>query len=195
MEGINDNGNTFGGITWGCDVIMTHDGYYKGVTSNSVAYECDGAYELNNPTNFIRRDLQNARRESKEGALALQNYDKIKNDNIERYKKALAKLHNPGAENVAKLFADSMEIYKNLIDKYVSKFVSIMQEGNGSFYSVLREWEELNKTVMQMTDSLHMYDYDNRMKSDKEAMYYYKKISDAAKKIEEIVNNFEDNTK
>lgn len=189
------NDTTFGGITWGCDVIMTHDGYYKGVTANSVAYNCDGAYELNDPTNFLRTDLQKARREAQEGALALKNFDKVKAENLERYEKALAKLHNPGTENVTKLFTDTMEIYKNVVDKYVAKFVSIMQEGNGSFYSIQREWEELNKTVMQMTENVHMYDYTNKSKNDKSAMYYYKKVSEAAKKIEELVNTFEANSK
>lgn len=190
-----NNGTSCGGVTWGCDVIITFDGYYKGVTANSVAYDCDGAYELNNPTNFIRTDLQKARREAREGALALKNFDKVKAENLERYEKALAKLHNPGTENVTKLFTETMEIYKNLVDKYVAKFVSIMQEGNGSFYSIQREWELLNKIIVRMTEDVHMYNYNDKMSSDKSAMYYYKKVSEAAKQIEEMVNAFEANSK
>lgn len=183
------------GITWGCDVCMTSDGYYKGVTASSIAYDADGAYEIKDALKFTRSELQQSRREAKEGATALMNYETIKNDNLKRYEKELAKLHNPGLEKVCQLYTDTMEIYKNVVDKYVAKFVSIMQEGNGSYYSVSKTWELLNNLVKQMTDDMHMYAHSNGYHDDKSAMYYYKKVSQAAKKIEEIVNNFEANAK
>lgn len=190
-----ENGMQCCGITWGCDVCMTSDGYYKGVTASSIAYDADGAYEIEDVQKFIRSGLQNSRREAKAGATALMDYETIKNDNLKRYEKELAKLHNPGLEKVCQLYQDTMEIYKNVVDKYVAKFVSIMQEGTGSYYRISSEWELLNKLIKQMTDDMHMYAHTDSYHDDKSAMYYYKKVSDAAKKIEEIVNNFEANAK
>lgn len=190
-----DDQVTMCGITWGCDVVMTSDGYYKGITASSIAYDSEGAYEVEDAGKFMRGDLQKSRREAKAGATALMDYDKIKADNLERYEKELAKLNNPGLDAVTKIFKDAMEVYKNVVDKYVAKFVSIMQEGNVSFYAMQRQWEELNKVVMKMTEDMHMYEYLDKGKMDKSAMEYYKKVSEAAKKIENTVNDFETSSK
>lgn len=190
-----NDGTTCCGITWGCDVCLTYDGYFKGVTASQVAYDADGAYEIKDVSKFIRNSIQDARKTAKEGATALMSYDSIKRDNLERYKKELAKLHNPGLDAVVKLYEDTMEIYKNIVDKYVAKFVSIMQEGNGSYYAVADEWKKLNDLIRNMTDDMHMYTHSNGYHDDKNAMYYYKKVSAAAQKIEEIVNNFEASSK
>lgn len=190
-----NNGTTCCGITWGCDVCMTYDGYFKGVTASQVAYDADGAYEIKDVDKFIRNKLRDDRRAAKEGAVALMSYDTIKRDNLERYKKELAKLHNPGLDAVIKLYEDTMEIYKNIVDKYVAKFVSIMQEGTGSYYRVADEWKKLNDLIRGMTDDMHMYAYSNGYHDDKNAMSYYKMVSAAAQKIEEIVNNFEASSK
>ena len=188
-----NNGMSCNGITWGCDVVMTWDGFYKNVSASSIAYDADGAYEIS--STFIRSDIQKSRREAKEGATALMDYDKIKNENLARYEKKLAKLRNPGLEAVIKVYTDAMEIYKNVTDKYVAKFVSMMQEGNGSYYSMSKAWETLNKIVKNMTDDAHLYQHTNGYHDDKDAMYYYKKVSEAAKQIEEIANTFEANSK
>lgn len=188
-----NDGKACNGITWGCDVVMTWDGFYKNVSASSIAYDADGAYEIS--STFIRSDIQKSRREAKEGATALMDYDKIKNENLARYEKKLAELRNPGLEAVIKVYADAMEIYKNVTDKYVAKFVSMMQEGNGSYYSMSKAWENLNNVVKHMSDDMNMYSYTNGYHNDKSAMEYYKQISNAAKKIEEIANTFEANSK
>ena len=183
------------GITWGCDVVITNDGYFKGVTAAQVAFCADFAYELKDAFKFTRTDVQKQRREAKDGATALMSYEKIKGMNLERYKTALAKLRNPGLEAVIKVYTDTMEIYKNITDKYVAKFVSMMQEGNGSYYSMIKAWENLNMLVKNMIDDTHMYANTNGYHNDKSAMEYYKNISDAARRIEEISNTFELNSK
>ncbi len=184
----------FSGVTWGCDLVLTRNGKFKGVTAAQIA-TTNYAYELKNPTKFLRNDLMKLRREARDGASALKNYEQVKAENLERYKEALAKLHNPGLETVIKVYTDAMEIYKNLVDKYVAKFVSIMQEGNGSYYTMIIAWENLNKLVKNMTDNMDMYSHTNRYHNDKSAMEYYKRISDAVRRIEEISNTFELNSK
>ena len=190
-----NNGTTCCGITWGCDVCMTYDGYFKGVTASQVAFDADGAYEIKDVDKFIRNKLRDDRRAAKEGATALMSYDTIKRNNIERYKKELAKLHNPGLDTVIKLYEDTMEIYKNIVDKYVAKFVSIMQEGTGSYYALADKWKKLNDLIKNMTDDMHMYAYSDSYHDDRNAMSYYKLVSNAAKQIETIVNDFEASSK
>ena len=46
-----------------------------------------------------------------------------------------------------------------------------------------------------MTEDMHMYEYLDKGKMDKSAMEYYKKVSEAAKKIENTVNDFETSSK
>lgn len=190
-----NDGNRFRGITWGCDVVMTYDGSYKNVTASSIADDSEGAYEIEDVFKFIRSDIRKDRAEAKRDAVALISYDKIKSENLARYEKKLAKLRNPGLESVLKIYKDAMEIYKNVTDKYIAKFVSIMQEGNGSFFSMKSEWERLNKIIIAMASDINMYNHSNGYNDDKNAMQYFKQISEAASRIEEIANTFETNSK
>ena len=149
---------------------------------------------------FIRNDIQQSRRAAREGALALKDYIDIKDVNMERYKQLLAKLHDPGLDNVIKLYTDAMNIYKNIVDKYVAKFVSIMQEGNGSYYDLCKYWRDINIVINKLTDNMSMYAYSEKQAEHNKhyndiAMDYYKDVSKYAKMIENTVNKFEEDSK
>lgn len=188
------------GITWGCDVILTKDGWIGGITSSQISRFADGAYEIKDALKFIRNDIQQSRRNTREGALALKDYSDIKDENMKRYKQLLAKIHDPGLDNVIKLYTDAMNIYKNIVDKYVAKFVSIMQEGNGSYYDLCKYWRNINIVINELADKMSMYAYNEKQAENNKyyndiAMDYYKDVSKCAKLIENAVNKFEEDSK
>lgn len=182
---------SYNGITWGWDVVMTYNGVFKGVKANHIAEDADYAYEVLDPQKFLVGDLQRSRREARRGATALMNPREILEKNLERYRQALAELHNPGIDEAIKMFNDAMDIYKNCIEKYVVKFSQMMQEGTGSYYDMALKFEQLNALATKLSDRLVIYrNYADKKGNQTWALRNYKEMSEAARKIEEIANKY-----
>ena len=145
----------YNGATWGCDVCLTYDGDKRDVKAIHIADDADYAYEVIDPTRFLVKDIQFARRKAREGALALMDAYRIAEKNRERYRDALANMRTPDVEKLIPKFEEISEMYKNVASKYAQKVVEYLQEGTPSYYDLINRWAKINEYFNKIIERLH----------------------------------------
>lgn len=179
------------GVTWGWDVIVVYDGTPANYKANHIADMADYAYEVKNPTSLLKSKLKHERQDARAGAYALLDCDNIRQANQRRWEDLLAQKRAPDNSEILKIFQDAMDIYNNCMKKYVEKFVSVMQDGNGSYYEMRNLFKKLNELVFNMMEQVSTTVHFNKEKySKKWALEELEKVNETVRKIEELVNKF-----
>lgn len=110
-------------LAWSIGTFMFHtigDTKWRGIYSSvkAISEAADYAYLLKNQKEFETYELRRLRREAKENALALQDAEDVKNANIARYEKIIAKKsfdQSSPASEITNLLKDITEKYTNAI--------------------------------------------------------------------------------
>lgn len=190
--GWRDEPNTtyhYNGATWGWDVCLTYDGDQRNVKANHIADMADYAYEIIDPKRFLVKDIQFARREARDGALALMDAWRIAEKNRKRYQEALANMRTPDAEQCITKFEEINEMYKNVVDNYAKKIVQYLQEGTPSYYDLGRSWQKINDYYNKVIERLHKIK-EYKGSYDEWALEAYKEFNTLVREFEKLANDF-----
>lgn len=179
----------YNGATWGWDVCLTYDGDKRNVKANHIADDADYAYEIIDPKRFLVKDIQYARRQAREGALALMDAYRIAEKNRERYKEALANMRTPDVEKLIPKFEEISEMYKNVVDNYAKKIVQYLQEDTPSYYDLCRSWQKINEYYNKLIERLHKIK-EYKGSYDDWALTAYNEFNQLVVEFEKLVNDY-----
>jgi hypothetical protein len=179
---------SYNGITYGWDVIMSYDGSLS-INANNIADTANYAYEVVDPQRFFCKEMQVKRREAREGALALKDPEKVKEENLQRYKEALAKMHTPEASTLVSKLEEIAEMYKNVMDKYVTHFAGKMQEDTPSYVMVSDLLSKINSEFLSIMRSMANIKNYSEARPDW-ANNYYKDFNNLVQRLEKLINDY-----